>query len=67
MEEIKCNRCGYEGVPKLIRKDWDYEVDGHPVHKFHIGTFCPACGKWFKWLPQTDELRKQFPKPAEKQ
>ena len=26
-----------------------------PKYGFHIGVDCIACGRWQRWLPQTDE------------
>ena len=46
--------CCYDIGPVLA---WGYLADGWA----HLGVFCPGCGRWIRWVPQTDEWLSMAP------
>lgn len=46
LETIAC-KSGCEPMPPDVR-----------VQEIHIGAYCGNCGRWMKWLQQTEELKQ---------
>ena len=63
MSTLACPRC----TPKSWRRrarvsaqpvlEWRYMTGG----RVHLGAYCPRCGRWIKWVSQTDEWLAEAP------
>lgn len=43
-----CPTCAAQENPEIY---WQPTVDGG----WHLGARCPACKRWWRWLPQTED------------
>lgn len=61
--QIKCKYCEFEGEAPLYagffpqeKISLAHERDPYmPKYGVHLGVDCPVCGRWQRWIAQTDE------------
>lgn len=58
LSTVACRECGTVDAPRV---SWQQNERG-PAH---LRAECQYCGRWVKWLPQTDEWLQLAPAPPE--
>ena len=56
-ETCRCQACGWEGYPRLIRKVIE--------NGFHVGGYCRGCSRWIKWMGQSPEVLTELKRQEE--
>jgi len=69
MEKLQCATCGVNDYPVVIIRmmktpDNLFKITGNnpitPKYTFHLKALCSGCGKYLKFIKQTDEIISQI-------